>query len=67
MEVKQNRWKSKVLWASLIAQFIAIGQLTGVWAALGLDPGQVGEIAATILAILVTIGILNNPTDKEHW
>ncbi len=65
--ITQNRWRSKVLWSSIIAQLIAIGQLTGLWQRLGIDAGQVGDIAAAVLALLATIGIVNNPTSKEDW
>ncbi len=63
----QNRWRSKVLWAAIIAQLLAIGQLTGIWAAIGLNPGQIGDVLAAILQLLVIVGIINNPTDEKDW
>ncbi len=63
----QSRWKSKVLWASIVAQLIALGQLTGLWAVLGVDAGQIGDITAIVLGLLSTIGIINNPRDKAKF
>mgnify|MGYP007011824998 CR=1 FL=1 len=61
----QNRWRSKVLWASLIAQVVSILLLTGV-----VSTGQadmINQVAAMLLQIGVIVGVINNPTDKEHW
>lgn len=63
----QNRWKSKVLWAAIIAQVIAILQLTGAFTALGIDSGLFGDVAAAVLQLLVIIGVVNNPSNSEGW
>jgi len=60
---KQSRWKSAVLWTAIVAQVIAILQLTGAFKAIGLDAGYVGNVTATVLQLLVIIGVVNNPTD----
>jgi uncharacterized membrane protein len=60
---KQSRWKSAILWAAIIAQVIAILQLTGAFKAIGLDAGYVGNVTATVLQLLVIIGVVNNPSD----
>ena len=65
--MEQSRWNSKVLWAAIIAQVIAIGQLTGVWAQIGVDAGKLGDILAAILQLLVIVGVVNNPTDAVDW
>ena len=65
--MEQSRWNSKVLWAAIIAQVIAIGQLTGVWAQIGVDAGRLGNILAAILQLLVIVGVVNNPTDAVDW
>jgi uncharacterized membrane protein len=59
--VKQSRWKSAVLWTAIVAQVIALLQLTGAFKAMGLDEGYVGNVCATILQVLVILGIINNP------
>lgn len=63
----QSRWQSKVLWAAIIAQVIAIGQLTGIWQQIGIDAGKLGDVLAAILQLLVIVGVINNPTDGEGW
>jgi uncharacterized membrane protein len=65
--MEQSRWKSKVLWAAIAAQLIALGQMTGLWAAIGLDTGLIGDVVAAVLQLLVIIGVINNPTDAQNW
>jgi uncharacterized membrane protein len=65
--MKQNRWKSKVLWAAIAAQVIALLQLTGALEAIGIDAGLIGDVVAGVLQLLVILGILNNPTDKDNY
>jgi C1A family cysteine protease/uncharacterized membrane protein len=59
--MKQSRWSSVVLWSAIITQIISLMQLLGVFAKIGLDPGYIGTVAAAVLQIFVTIGIINNP------
>lgn len=63
----QNRFKSKVLWAAVIAQVVSLMQLTGAFQALGLDAGVIGNVAAGVLQLLVLLGVLNSPTDPENF
>ena len=63
--MKQPKWKSKILWASIVGQVLAILQLTGVFKNIGLDTGSIGNFAALVLQLLVTVGILNDPTNSE--
>ena len=63
--MEQNRWKSPVLWMSIVAQILSILVVTGV-----IDTGltqTVNQAAAGVLQLLVVIGVLNNPTDKKNW
>lgn len=62
--ITQSRWKSKVLWASIAAQVISIGQLTGLWAKLGVDAGLIGNIVAGVLQLAVIVGVVNDPTNS---
>ena len=61
----QNRWRSKVLWASLLAQVVSILLLTGVLSAGQAD--MINQVAALVLQIGVIVGVINNPTDAEKW
>lgn len=61
--VTQPQWKSKVLWASLIAQVISILILTGV-----IDAGMgttINSIVVTLLELFVSFGLLNSPINKN--
>lgn len=63
--MEQNRWKSPVLWMSVVAQILGILVMTGV-----IDTGlteTVNQVAAGVLQLLVLVGVLNNPTDKKNW
>lgn len=65
--MSQSRWKSKVLWSAIASQIITLLQLTGVFAKMGVDSGYVGDVVAIILGLLVTVGVINNPTDSESF
>ena len=65
--VTQNRFKSKWLWAALLAQVVSLLQFTGALEAWGLDIGLVNDVIAGVLQLLVLVGILNNATDAENW
>lgn len=63
----QSRFKSKVFWITLTAQIISISAFLGLWEKLGIMPGQIETIVASILQMLVLFGVLNNPTDKDNF
>ena len=61
----QNRFKSKVVWAAVLAQIVVILQLTGV-----LEISQISIIngvATAVIQMLVLFGILNNGTEKSKF
>lgn len=63
--MEQNRFKSPVVWAAVVAQVVSILLAFGV-----IDAGigdAVNAAAAGILQILVLFGVLNNPTTKESF
>lgn len=60
--MEQNRFKSPVLWASIVAQVLSILVLVGV-----IDVAEseaINGAVAGLLQLLATFGILNNPTNK---
>lgn len=60
---EQNRFRSPVLWASLAAQLLVILVTLGV-----IDTGMSESIEAVVtslLQLLVTFGVLNNPTNRS--
>jgi uncharacterized membrane protein len=58
----QSRLKSKVVWASVLAQVLII---------VGLFLPQISDtvkiVGASVLEILTVFGILNNPTDSTSF
>lgn len=63
----QCRWKSKVLWASVVAQLLVVGKLFGLWEAIGVEESLVSNIAAAVLQALVILGVVNDPTNCKGW
>ena len=61
----QSRWTSPVMWAAIAAQILAILVLTGV-----MDAGQsdaINVVVAAVLQLLVTFGVMNNPTAAKKF
>lgn len=61
--MKQNRFRSPVLWASVAAQVLSILVLLGV-----IDTGMsdtINAVVASVLQLLATFGILNDPTNPD--
>lgn len=59
--MKQNRFKSPVLWASIVAQVVSLLILVGA-----IDTGlgeTINTITASVLQILTLVGVFNNPTN----
>ncbi len=59
--MEQNRFKSPVLWASVAAQILSILVLVGL-----IDTGMsdtINAVVGSLLQLLATFGILNNPTN----
>lgn len=63
--MEQNRFKSKVLWASLAAQVLSILVLLEV---INISQSEViNQVLASLLQLGVIYGVLNNPTDKDNF
>lgn len=61
----QSRWRSKVLWSSIITQVCAILVMCGVLDSVTSE--QVQAVLGTVLQLAVIVGIVNNPTDGTGW
>jgi uncharacterized membrane protein len=62
--MEQNRFKSKVLWAAVAAQILSLLVVLGV-----IDTGlseTINTVVVSVLQLLVSFGVLNNPTDKMN-
>lgn len=64
-QTTQHRWKSPVFWMAVAAQILSLLVYFGV-----LETGLSDTIQngiCLVLELLVTFGILNNPTSKEAF
>jgi len=57
----QNRWKSPVLYTSLIAALALVLKAFGV---VIIDDATLSTVTSVALGLLVAFGVVNNPTDK---
>ncbi len=57
-----KRWKSPILWASCLALFAFVMK---TW--VGWEIPQFDTFAELLLAALAALGVINNPTDREHF
>ena len=63
--MEQNRFKSPVVWAALIAQILSILVLLDV-----VSPTQsetINQVVAAVLQMLVAFGVLNNPVTSDKF
>lgn len=63
MFVNQDRFKSKLMWSSIIAQILSILVALGV-----INTGMsetLNTVCVGILQMLVFLGVLNNPTSAD--
>lgn len=63
--MEQNRWKSPVLWAAIVAQVLSILLMVGAIDIAMSDLAN--QVAGGVLQLGVLVGVLNNPTDKQNW
>lgn len=64
---KQNRLKSWAVWASAIGAVWVILSAFGLPKKCGITDETFNLVLNAVGTILVGFGILNNPTDKEHF
>ena len=61
----QNRFKSPIVWASVVAQVLALLVALGAFDQAMSDTIKTAIVA--LLQVLVAFGVLNNPKDGEHF
>ena len=62
-----ERLKSWAVWLSVLGAVGLILEATGVFEMWGLNSATWDTIVNSVGAILVGFGILNNPTDRDHF
>jgi uncharacterized membrane protein len=67
MHPSQERFKSKVVWLSVLFLVLSVLNTAGIFEKIGVTEGMAKMTVETILSILVLFGVLNNPTDKENF
>jgi uncharacterized membrane protein len=67
MIAKQKRYRSKVVWVSVVSLILLILNTAGVFDKIGMSETSVKIIADSILSILVLFGVLNNPTEGNEF
>ena len=65
--MKQERWKSKAAWTSLLTLIGLCLANFGGYEALGITSETWQTLTTAFLAALTAFGILNNPTDGENF
>jgi uncharacterized membrane protein len=65
--MKQNRFKSWALWVSVAGALWVILSAFGIPEIIGLTSEGFNTILDSVGAILITFGIVNNPTDKQGF
>lgn len=63
--MSQDRLKSPVVWAAIVAQVLALLISFG-WIDTGMSEA-IEQVVAGLLQLLVIFGVLNNPTDSERF
>lgn len=63
----QSRWKSKVLWIGIISVIILIMRNYGLYTYIGMDEAVFKLLLDTVLGILITLGIVNDPNVSDKW
>lgn len=65
--MKQNRWNSPIVWTSIGALVLLLLTNYNLLPTLGMSEDVFNQIVTSLVSILVMVGVLNNPTDKENF
>ena len=63
----KERLKSWAVWVSVLGAVGVILNSTGIFEKIGIDSAAFDVIVNAVGAILISFGILNNPTDKTSF
>lgn len=66
-QLVQPRWRSWAMWLSVLGAVWTILSALGLPEKWGIEEGTFRTIVDAIGVILIGFGILNNPTDPEHF
>ena len=63
--MEQNRFKSPVVWAAVVAQILTILIVLDV-----INVAQqetINQVVAAVLQLLIAFGVINNPTTQDKF
>ena len=63
----QPRWRSWAMWLSVLCALWTIASALGLPEKWGIEEGTFKTIVDSLGVILISFGILNNPTDPENF
>ena len=64
-KMEQNRFKSPVVWAAVVAQILTVLIVLDV-----INVAQqetINQVVAAVLQLLIAFGVINNPRDAENF
>lgn len=64
---KQNRFKSWALWVSVAGALWVVASTFGLTEAIGITEEAWTTMLNALGSVLIAFGIVNNPTDSEHF
>ena len=67
IQAVQPRWRSWAVWLSVLGATWTILNAFGLPAKWGIEETTFKQVVDAIGVILISFGILNNPTDPEHF
>jgi uncharacterized membrane protein len=65
--MEQPRYKSWVVWLTLLPVIVLLGDTYGLWNIIHMPKETFTQLFTTIGAVLVAFGILNNPKDPSAF
>lgn len=61
------RARSKVVWVAFIGLVVLVFNAYNLWRFIGINAEQFREITDAIATLLIALGVMNNPTDRENF
>lgn len=62
-----ERLRSKAVWVSVFGALTVLLNAFGLFEKWGIDSVQFDAVTNSVCTVLIAFGILNNPTDREHF
>lgn len=66
-DAKQERWRSWVVWTSIAGALLMLAGHLGLYEKTNIDQTTWQTVIDTLLTLLVSLGVLNNPTNAKDF